>query len=131
MRSFDARRSAARFSTATTPALLMESWRDKGPPAPLCQTQSPNTSATSTQSLSSLSPSCLTPRSTSTPTVSRNERSRSGGQGSENRDPASRRRHSDSSSASAILPPSPKRLKFISNDLDEQIEKAKKGTCGN
>ena len=127
MRSFDARRSAARFSTATTPALLMESWRA---PAPLCQTQSPNTSATSTQSLSSLSPSCLTPQSTITPTVIRNERSRSGGQGSENRDPASRRRHSDSS-ASAILPPSPKRLKFISNDLDEQIEKAKKGTCGN
>jgi len=135
MESFDASRSPARFITATTSASLIQHWKAKTQSQSTSLGQIPSPVASPTLSPS---PTCLTPvqcniqQSASTPCIVRDTTSTSLSnqqyRASENH--RNRRQFSDGST-SAILPPSPKRLKFIKNDIDEHIEKAKKGKYTN
>jgi len=131
MSTYDARSSASRFRSAKTAASLIASWKHQpledmtqSPPAVLTQIQPTDGSpliSFSHQVHSSESPSCTTPipatqttRRSTTPSTSTNLKQTS-----------YRRPLSDNTPA--ILPPSPKRLKFIEEDIDGRIEKSKKG----
>ena len=140
MGSFDANKSSTRFCTATTPATLIECWQITKSPSTQIISSSASipspTYLTPVQSRSTLTlvQSISTPTSVlsrSTPTHAVQSRSTpsltaSNTTGRQHlRCLDNQQRYSD---GGAILPPSPKRLKFINNDIDEQIEKAKKGT---
>jgi len=131
MKNYDASKSEQRFRKATTAALLISSWNNRDQNA----TAAPLSSALSIIQPSTSSPTSIsftgsTTLHSATSTVNQVCRQQLNSQSQLISPfqslPTDRRPRCETTPA--ILPPSPKRLKYIEDSIDERIERFKKGT---